>query len=61
MTLARAAETAEERRGQEPPRESFASQVRDALGHLYDPAYLQTHPLARFLPEESASRRSVLG
>jgi hypothetical protein len=27
-------------------RASFAQQVRDALEHLYDPVYLQRHPLA---------------
>jgi hypothetical protein len=30
-------------------RAGFARQVRDALAHLYDPAHLQTHPLARAL------------
>ena len=44
--------------------------VRDALGHLYDPERLETHPLTRFLPEESfhgttgrgqALRRALIG
>jgi predicted ATPase len=48
-------------RESEPTHDSFASQVRDALSHLHDPAYLQTHPLTRFLPEWSAGRRAVLG
>ena len=28
------------------PDASFPEQVRDALGRLYDPVFLQTHPLA---------------
>lgn len=34
-------------------RDSFRQQVRDALHHLYDYPYLETHPLAlRYWPEE---------
>ena len=40
--------------------------VRDALAHVYDPVYLQTHPLHRLLPdgpprEPSAAGRSGAG
>jgi hypothetical protein len=35
-----------------PP--DFARQVRDALSHLHDPAYLQTHPLSRGLEQQAA-------
>src|SRR4051794_20452015 len=38
----------------------FSQQGRDALGHLYDLAYLQTHPLLRFVPptlEQGVRRR----
>ncbi|HEX2033493.1 MAG TPA: tetratricopeptide repeat protein [Chloroflexota bacterium] len=34
---------------------AFARQVRDALRHLYDPVYLQTHPLTRFLRQDGAA------
>jgi predicted ATPase len=30
-------------------RAAFERQVRDALNHLFDPGYLQTHPLARLI------------
>lgn len=33
--------------------EAFVEQVKQALGHLYDFAYLQQHPLARFYDSES--------
>lgn len=33
----------------------FARQVRDALNHLSDPVYLQTHSLARFIARSSES------
>lgn len=62
MTFARTTDDVpEDRRDSESPRETFASQVRDALSHIHDPAYLQTHPLTRFLPEWSSARRAVLG
>src|SRR5688500_10041401 len=37
-----------------PPDGLFARQVRDALRHLYDPVYLQTHPLARWVWSQDA-------
>jgi hypothetical protein len=37
------------------PRE-FARLVHDALAHVYDPAYLRTHPLARRLPPDRQRR-----
>lgn len=43
----------EERRG--PSREEFDYQVRDALIHLYDLAYLQTHALVNVVSRDSAS------
>jgi CheY-like chemotaxis protein len=33
------------------PTDEFAAWVRDALTHLYDAPYLQTHPLASLLPK----------
>lgn len=39
----------------------FAREVRDVLAHLYDPVFLQTHPLTHFavaLDGEAASRRN---
>ncbi len=33
----------------------LALQVRNVLAHLYDPAYLQNHPLAEMLPQQEAS------
>jgi predicted ATPase len=33
----------------QPQEPAFRQQVHDALAHLYDPVYLQTHPLARHL------------
>jgi hypothetical protein len=44
--------------------EGFVAQVRDGLAHLYDPAYLQTHPLTRYLPTDSgatSARKPALG
>ncbi|MCL4464763.1 MAG: adenylate/guanylate cyclase domain-containing protein [Chloroflexi bacterium] len=41
----------------EPARRPFARLVHDALAHLYDPVYLQTHPLAQALRR----RRSLAG
>ena len=38
------------------PRAAVA-QVRGALAHLYDPAYLQTHPLAAALPDQQGQDR----
>jgi predicted ATPase/transcriptional regulator with XRE-family HTH domain len=35
-------------------RRAFAEQVQDALGHLHDLAYLQTHPLATILGSDPA-------
>ena len=37
------------------------SLVRDALAHLYDPAYLQTHSLTRYLQTDPSTRKPVLG
>ena len=37
-------------------RTAFGRQVRDALAHLYDVAYLQTHPLAQEIPTAAGSR-----
>jgi hypothetical protein len=37
----------------------FVRLVRDALAHLYDPVYLQTHPLAGALVGP-ADRKSVV-
>ena len=39
---------------------AFRRQVNDALAHLHDLAYLQTHPLVRFLREPDA-RKPLLG
>jgi hypothetical protein len=35
---------------------AFGRQVRDALLHLHDLLYLQTHPLARFVSSPPGSR-----
>jgi non-specific serine/threonine protein kinase len=42
-------------------RAAFARQVRDALAHLYDPVYLQTHPLVRLVAPATAGRSSGVG
>ena len=43
-------------------RRDFTRQVQDALAHLYDPAYLRTHPLARSLvPQEKAGGPAAAG
>lgn len=42
-------------------RDDFATQVHDALSHLYDPVYLQTHSLARMLREEPGTDRAQAG
>jgi non-specific serine/threonine protein kinase len=42
-------------------RTTFASQVRDALNRLYDPAYLQTHPLVALVSRDPASRGAGAG
>src|SRR5262249_60841700 len=48
--------------GERPPGDDrFGRQVRDVLAHLYDPAYLQTHPLARFLRGEPTGRGAGVG
>ncbi|HEX5414578.1 MAG TPA: response regulator, partial [Chloroflexota bacterium] len=44
-----------------PSREKFPDLVRDALGHLYDAAYLQTHPLALVLASASPDRAPFRG
>src|SRR5438105_3158921 len=42
--------------GGDPGRAEFRRQVRDALAHLHDFAFLQTHPFARLArPDESRS------
>lgn len=38
--------------------EEFADLLRDALLHLYDPAYLQTHALSPLLLDEEQQKRS---
>jgi non-specific serine/threonine protein kinase len=35
-------------------RSAFGRQVRDVLNRLYEPAYLQTHPLTALLPRDAA-------
>jgi hypothetical protein len=40
---------------------NFARHVRDALTHIYDPAYLQSHSLTRFVRSESPARPPALG
>ncbi|HEX5414866.1 MAG TPA: NB-ARC domain-containing protein, partial [Chloroflexota bacterium] len=42
-------------------RATFARQVRDALAHLYDPLYLQTHPLARLVAPDRDPRAPGVG
>ncbi|MGH2351117.1 MAG: hypothetical protein ACRDJN_05825 [Chloroflexota bacterium] len=39
----------------------FARQVRDALRHLYDPIYLQTHPLTRFVRQDADTAAGPAG
>jgi predicted ATPase len=39
----------------------FTQEVRDALGHLYDTTYLQTHSLTRFLLPTAGRRAANLG
>jgi hypothetical protein len=41
--------------------DDFARQVRDALAHLYDPAYLQTHPLVALVPADPGARATGRG
>jgi predicted ATPase len=42
--------------------DQLVGQVRDALRHLYDPVYLDTHPLARFVAHDGgASARESAG
>jgi len=51
------------------PEDAFNRQVRDALAHLHDLPYLQTHPLTRFIgtipgptaadPKDAVTRRSA--
>ncbi|HUX88646.1 MAG TPA: hypothetical protein VMW65_16705, partial [Chloroflexota bacterium] len=38
-------------------RDDFATQVHDALAHLYDSVYLQTHPLVHMVCEERGIER----
>ena len=38
---------ARNRHGENVSGDDFGDLVRNALSHLYDPAYLQTHPLGR--------------
>lgn len=44
-----------------PSREKFQDLVRDALGHLYDATYLQTHPLAIVLASATPDRAPFRG
>src|SRR5438105_2437671 len=39
----------------------FGRQVRDALLHVYDPVYLQTHALVKYLRPEPEPRSRTLG
>ena len=41
--------------------DAFARQVRAALAHLYDPVYLQTHPLARLAQREGGMAAVAAG
>jgi CheY-like chemotaxis protein len=41
------------------PTDSFIAQVKDALEHLYDFAYLQSHPLAQAIPGRSSGAESA--
>ena len=57
------------RRGKEPAagpeggssRERFLLHVRDALPHVHDLAYLETHSLTEFLPRRLRSRQALSG
>jgi hypothetical protein len=40
--------------------DTFRREVRDALNHIHDPIYLQTHPLARMVPPGSLARGQAL-
>jgi predicted ATPase len=42
-------------------RGAFAREVRDALAHLYDPVYLQTHPLTRLVRSDPDAPARGLG
>ncbi len=44
-----------------PGSAGFAHQVHDALAHLYDTVYLQTHPLAKLAGAEGAEKSANLG
>jgi predicted ATPase len=48
------AATTANRRERQAAGDEFARQVQDALAHLYDPVYLQTHPLATPAAEHRA-------
>jgi len=42
-------------------RDDFAALVHDALTHLYDTVYLQTHPLVQMVREEAGADRAQVG
>src|SRR5438874_10319283 len=42
-------------------RTAFGREVRDALAHLHDLPYLQTHPLARAVRQDVARRGETVG
>lgn len=44
-----------------PPWTDFAHDVADAVAHLYDFPYLQTHPLTRLLPGGTRGWRETRG
>ncbi len=45
----------------ERARAEFAQHVRDALQHMYDPVYLQTHPLAAWIKHDTSSSTTSVG
>ena len=47
--------------GRHSPRDGFARQVHDALRHLYDPVYLQTHALVGFIKSEGRTSALSVG
>jgi non-specific serine/threonine protein kinase len=56
MDVGKLADAAEGRCTAAAPTSAFGRQVRDALAHLYDPAYLQTHPLIHLIPHDPSTR-----
>jgi predicted ATPase len=58
MAMRGARRLADDVAGDEP---SLTPHVRDALTHLYDPTYLQTHPLTQLMPREPNNHAVRLG